>query len=135
MGRKNKAQFRIVVQEHKLAPTGKHVEIVGSWDPHQKKGTFQADRIKYWLEQGAKASDSVHNLLISQKVIDGEKRAIKISKKKSKDGEGEEKAEEKAEVKAEENKADDKAEAGAKEKSDDKADDGEKKDEKEEKKE
>ncbi|HFC36122.1 MAG TPA: hypothetical protein ENJ49_00405, partial [Candidatus Moranbacteria bacterium] len=66
-------------------PKGKHIEIVGSWDPHQKKGNFNADRIKYWLGEGAQASDSVHNLLVAQRIIEDKKRPIKISKKKADD--------------------------------------------------
>ena len=89
-GRKNKAQFRIVVQEHTATPTGKNTEIVGNWNPHQKEGSFKADRIKYWLSQGAQISDSVHNLLVSQKIIDDKKRAIKFSKKKTDDSAEEE---------------------------------------------
>lgn len=86
-GRKNKAQFRIVVQEHTATPTGRNVEIVGNWNPHQKEGAFKKERIDYWLSQGAKASDSVHNLLVSQKVIDGKKRVVKFSEKKSSEDE------------------------------------------------
>lgn len=90
VGRKNKPQFRLVVQEHTANPTGKHTEIVGSWDPSQKKGVFKNERIEYWLSQGAKASDTVHNLLVSQEVIKADKRKIKITKKKSKEEEGKE---------------------------------------------
>lgn len=80
VGRKNKPQFRIVVQENSAAPTGRHIEILGSWDPHQKKGVFKNERIQYWLSKGAQASDSVHNLLVNQKVIEAKKRAIKMKK-------------------------------------------------------
>ncbi|MFZ2154252.1 MAG: 30S ribosomal protein S16 [Candidatus Moraniibacteriota bacterium] len=80
MGRKNKPQFRLVVQEHTATPTGRHIEIVGSWDPHQKKGVFKNERIQYWLGTGAQASDTVYNLLVSQKVIEGTKRAVKMKK-------------------------------------------------------
>jgi len=93
VGRKNKPQFRLVVQEHTTAPTGRHIEIVGSWDPHHKKGVFKNERIQYWLSQGAQASDSVHNLLVEQKVIDDKKRAIKIKKAEAEVKEGEEKTE------------------------------------------
>ncbi len=88
-GRRNRAQFRIVLQEHKTSPTGKSVEILGNWNPHQKEGNFKTDRIKYWLKQGVKVSDTVHNLLVSQKIIDDEKRLIKIGKKKKGDKEEE----------------------------------------------
>jgi len=89
VGRKNKPQFRIVVQEHTATPTGKHTEIVGSWDPNQKKGAFKNERIEHWIGRGAQVSDSVHNLLVSQEVIKGDKRKIKISKKKTKEEESE----------------------------------------------
>jgi small subunit ribosomal protein S16 len=79
-GRKNKPQFRLVVQDSKVAPTGRHIEIVGSWDPHQKIGVFKNERIVYWLSQGAQASDTVHNLLVKQGIITDKKRAVKMKK-------------------------------------------------------
>ncbi len=135
VGRRNKAQFRIVVQEHKLAPKGKHIEIVGSWDPHQKKGNFNADRIKYWLGEGAQASDSVHNLLVAQRIIEDKKRPIKISKKKAddetKEGDGKDggndsaSAEKDANVKEEGNEKNESNEENAENKDDKKDDNGE----------
>lgn len=101
-GRKNKPQFRLVVQEHTISPTGRHIEIVGSWDPHQKKGVFKNERIQYWLSNGAQASDTVHNLLVSQKIIEGEKRDVKIKKTEEAKTEGEAVAETKAEAPTEE---------------------------------
>jgi len=80
-GKRNKAQFRIVVQEHTIAPGGRHVEVLGSYDPHLKKAVFKAERIKYWMEKGAQVSDSVWNLLIKNKIIEGAKRAVKMKKK------------------------------------------------------
>lgn len=96
IGRKNKPQFRLVVQEHTSAPTGRHVEIVGSWNPILKKGVFKNERIEYWLSQGARSSDPVNNLLVSQGIIKGEKRKIKISKKKTEGDETKTEGEQKA---------------------------------------
>jgi small subunit ribosomal protein S16 len=79
-GKRNKAQFRIVLQEHTVAPGGRHVEVLGSWDPHMKKGVFQGEKIKEWITKGAQVSDSVWNLLIRQGIIEGKKRAKKIKK-------------------------------------------------------
>ena len=81
IGKRNKAQFRIVLQENTVAPGGRHVEILGSWDPHQKKGVFKNERITYWIGKGVSISDSVWNLLIKQGVIKEKKRVIKIKKK------------------------------------------------------
>jgi small subunit ribosomal protein S16 len=64
-----------------VAPGGRHVEVLGSYDPHLKKGVFKAEKIKYWMEKGAQVSDSVWNLLIKNKIIEGTKRAVKMKKK------------------------------------------------------
>lgn len=79
-GRKNRASFRIVVQEKTITPGGRHVEMVGSLDPCKKKVSFKNDRILYWLSQGAQPSDTVYNLLVSQGVVEGKKRAIKMKR-------------------------------------------------------
>lgn len=63
-----------------MAPGGRHVEVLGSWDPHIKKGVFKDEKIKYWIGKGAQISDSVYNLLVKQGIIEGKKRAIKIKK-------------------------------------------------------
>lgn len=81
VGKKNRAQFKIMVQNHTVAPGGRHIEVVGSHDPHLKKTTLKEDRIKYWLEKGAQASDTVHNLLVSKGIISDKKRAVKLPKK------------------------------------------------------
>jgi small subunit ribosomal protein S16 len=81
IGKKNKAQFKIMLQERTFAPGGRHVEILGSYNPHNKVAVLKEERIKYWLEKGASASDTVHNLLISKGVISEKKRAVKIPKK------------------------------------------------------
>lgn len=81
VGKKNKAQFKIMLQEHTLAPGGKHVEILGSYDPHRKIAVLKEERIKYWLSKGVKASDTAHNLLVSKGIISEKKRPVKIPKK------------------------------------------------------
>lgn len=80
-GRKNRANFRIVVQEHTVAPGGRHVEVLGSYDPHQKKAVLKAERIQHWLGQGAQTSDTVFNLLVKEGVVKSDKkRAVKIAR-------------------------------------------------------
>ena len=80
-GKRNTAQFKIMLQERTVAPGGRHVEILGSYNPHSKAAVLNADRIKYWLEKGAFASDSVHNLLVKNGVISEKKRSVKLPKK------------------------------------------------------
>jgi small subunit ribosomal protein S16 len=81
VGKKNKAQFKIMLQEQSFAPGGRHVEILGSYDPHKKVAVLKEERIKYWISKGASASDTVHNLLVSKGIISEKKRAVKIPKK------------------------------------------------------
>ncbi len=82
VGKKNKAQYKIMLQEKSMAPGGRHVEILGSYDPHSKQALLKEERIKFWIAQGAGVSDTVHNLLVSQGVISVEKRAVKLPAKK-----------------------------------------------------
>ena len=82
VGRKNRAQFRIVLQEKGIAPTGRHVEVLGSYDPHQKKSVLKAEKIKAWVAKGAQVSDSVYNLFVKEGVLEGKKRIVKMEKPK-----------------------------------------------------
>ncbi len=104
VGRHNHAQYRIVVQEKTKAPSGKHIAIVGSYDPHSKQTTLKENEIKNFIANGAQPSDSVYNLLVRNGVIEGKKRVVKLPEKKVE--ESEEGAEEKQEEKAEEKKED-----------------------------
>ena len=74
IGRRNEPHFRAVVTESTRGPkSGDFIEVVGSYNP--KLGTIELDneRIAYWIEKGAKPSDTMHNFLVDAKVIDGPK--------------------------------------------------------------
>lgn len=75
IGKKHQAAFRLVVGERRSKLKGDYTEDLGSYNPHTKKVDFKAERVKYWLSVGAQASDTVHNLLVRNKVIDGKTRA------------------------------------------------------------
>lgn len=79
-GRKNRPQFRVVVQEHTVAPGGRHVEILGSYDPYSKQSVLKRERIQYWIGHGAQLSDTVHNLLVRENVLTEAKRGVKMPK-------------------------------------------------------
>jgi len=90
-GRKNNPNFRIVLQESFRAPKAKALEYLGFYNPYLKQKQLDAERIKYWLSQGAQTSDTIHNLLVSEKIIEGSKRKIPTHQKKK--GEASEAAE------------------------------------------
>jgi len=85
IGKKNQPSFKIIVNDKRRASKGgRFVEQVGFWNPLTKKKSLEIERIKYWISKGAKPSDTVYNLLISERIIRAEKIAVhKKSKKKS----------------------------------------------------
>ncbi len=73
-GRVRVPTYRIVVIEHaRSTRAGKFVEQVGSYDPKAKKRSLKADRIKYWISVGAQPSPTVHNMLVSERIVSGKK--------------------------------------------------------------
>lgn len=74
VGRKNDPSFRVVLTDSKnAAQSGSFLEILGSYSARQGKPSIKEDRVKYWMSVGAKPSDTVHNLLLSEKIIAGKK--------------------------------------------------------------
>lgn len=74
VGRKNDPSFRVILVEAKrAAKTGNYKEMLGSYDARTDRVELKADRIKHWISMGTTVSDTVHNLLVSQKVIEGKK--------------------------------------------------------------
>ena len=81
-GRVNDPSFRIIVVEHTESPkTGSIVEKLGTYNPKTKVRTLNDERVKYWLSVGAKASGTMHNMLVSAGVLDGKK--VNVLPKKS----------------------------------------------------
>lgn len=79
VGRKHEPKFRLVVTDSKNGPkSGKILEIVGSYDARTNNTLAQVktDRVKYWMSQGAKVSDTVHNFFVQHKLIEGKKKNV-----------------------------------------------------------
>jgi len=64
-GAKKKPFYRIVVTDSESPRDGKYLENVGTYNPllDPVQVTLQSERIQYWMDQGAKPSDTVRNLL------------------------------------------------------------------------
>lgn len=73
VGKRGHATFRIVVTEHTRPPKSGSLVSLGSYDPHTNTVRVEAERLKFYLSKGAKASPTLHNLLVEQKVIEGKK--------------------------------------------------------------
>ena len=69
-GRTNDPHFRVVVCEHTIGPkAGKYLEKLGSYNPKTKARVLDEERIKYWMSQGAKPSETMHNMLVSAGIL------------------------------------------------------------------
>jgi small subunit ribosomal protein S16 len=63
-GRKNRPHYSIVVADKRYARDGRFIEKLGTYNPLLKKDdanrvSFNEERIKYWLSQGAQPSDRI----------------------------------------------------------------------------
>jgi small subunit ribosomal protein S16 len=75
--------YRLIVSEKTKDPYGDVLEILGSYNPFTKELQAKTERIQFWISKGAQKSNTVNNLLIDKKVIEGTKiKASKAGKKK-----------------------------------------------------
>jgi small subunit ribosomal protein S16 len=114
-GRRNLPFYRIVVTDSRSPRDGKFIEKIGTYNPmlandNPQRVTLNAERIKYWLSQGAQPSDRVAIFLAKAgladmpKWNDTPKKSAPKAKAQERVKEKEEKAE-KARAAAEEAKA------------------------------
>src|SRR3990167_975279 len=68
IGKRGQAYFRVVILEHTTRPKGKYLELLGTYNPHQKEFKVKKDRIEYWISKGAQTSPTVNNLMVNYKV-------------------------------------------------------------------
>ncbi|MFZ2447532.1 MAG: 30S ribosomal protein S16 [Syntrophobacteraceae bacterium] len=64
-GRKKRPFYRIVVASSEAPRDGRFIERIGTYNPLPLAAEVQIDkeRLQYWLEQGAKPTDTVLNLI------------------------------------------------------------------------
>ncbi|MDQ8164339.1 MAG: 30S ribosomal protein S16 [Gemmatimonadota bacterium] len=64
-GRKNSPSYRIVVVDGRAPREGQYLENVGQYNPRGGNTAVNllADRVSYWLDNGAQPSDTVRSLL------------------------------------------------------------------------
>ncbi len=72
-GAKKRPYYRIVVTNSTAPRDGKTIEEVGFYHPVEKENqvSFQADRIKEWVDKGAQVSPTVKSLLNKNQVFLG----------------------------------------------------------------
>lgn len=69
-GRRHHPIYRIVVMDSKSPREGKYIDILGTYDPIDKKFLdIKPERIKEWLSKGAQVTDRVQSLLKLSKIL------------------------------------------------------------------
>jgi small subunit ribosomal protein S16 len=85
-GKKNQPFFRVVVIDKKRSSKGgRAVEDLGYKNPLTKKVSINKERVLYWIKTGAQPSASVHNLLVSEKILDEKKIHVSRMSKKARE--------------------------------------------------
>jgi small subunit ribosomal protein S16 len=68
-GSTKRPYYRVVVADSQNWRDGRFVETLGHYDPRRNPAVVEIDRerAKYWIEKGARPSDTVKSLLKKQK--------------------------------------------------------------------
>jgi small subunit ribosomal protein S16 len=83
-GKRGQAYFRVIIAEHTKKPKGEVLELLGSYNPHQKEFKANRERIEYWMSKGAKITPTVNNLMVNYKVWDRPKmQSWKVKRKEA----------------------------------------------------
>lgn len=75
-GRKHEPTFRVVLTDSKNGPkSGKYLKNLGWYDSRIKNkiDQFDVESIKKFVKDGAKLSVTLHNFLVSNKIMEGKK--------------------------------------------------------------
>lgn len=64
-GAKKRPFYRIVVADSESPRDGRFLEIVGTYNPLKDPAeiSFKQERLQYWMDQGAKPTDTVKSIL------------------------------------------------------------------------
>jgi small subunit ribosomal protein S16 len=77
VGRKNDPSYRIVVTDKRTGPkSDRHIDRLGSYNPKMNHVQIDGEKAKEWLAKGVQPSDTLHNILVSQKIIDAKKKNV-----------------------------------------------------------
>ncbi|MCI0404261.1 MAG: 30S ribosomal protein S16 [Acidobacteria bacterium] len=71
VGKKKQPFYRIVVMDQRKARNSDYVEVVGHYDARRQPASISlnAERVQYWLGQGAQPTDTVRSFLRRQKLV------------------------------------------------------------------
>jgi small subunit ribosomal protein S16 len=83
-GRKNNPAFRVVLTDSKnAAKSGRFIEIMGNYDVKSGSFTVNKENVLKRISEGAQTSDTVHNFLVTQGIVEGQKKNVLPKKSKT----------------------------------------------------
>jgi small subunit ribosomal protein S16 len=84
-GRKNDPSFRIVLTDSKTAvkKSGKFTEVLGSLEAKSGKVLIDKEKVSKAISLGAQATETVHNILVKEGVIEGKLKNVLPKKTKT----------------------------------------------------
>lgn len=94
VGKKNSPAYRVVIADKQRSAKRKYIEVIGHYNPIQKPKivVINKDRALFWMEKGAKPSDTVNNLMADLGILKKtDKINIKYAKPSKKKGEADKK--------------------------------------------
>ncbi|MBT3536031.1 MAG: 30S ribosomal protein S16 [Rhodospirillaceae bacterium] len=73
-GAKKRPHYRIVVADSRMPRDGRYIERLGTYDPllakdNENRVDLKEERIRYWLDKGAKPTDRVARFLGTAEII------------------------------------------------------------------
>lgn len=65
IGKRKQPHYRVVVADSKMPRNGRHVDLLGHYNPRTEPSTVKIDteRAQEWLQKGAQPTDRVRKLL------------------------------------------------------------------------
>ena len=80
VGAKHDPKYRITVADSRRYVTGKFIEILGTYIPspkgQQQKVVLNTTKAQEWISKGAQLSDTMHNFMVHNSVIQGKKKNV-----------------------------------------------------------
>jgi small subunit ribosomal protein S16 len=86
-GRRNRPHFRVGVFDSRTRRDGSPIEYLGHYDPlvedTEKRVTLDVDRIRYWIDQGARVTETVRSFLVQRGVELPRRKPRRVKRKKA----------------------------------------------------
>lgn len=78
VGTKRAPVYRVVVMPKHNDPWAVPTQILGHYNPRKtpRELVLNVDRVKYWIEKGAEVSNTMWNLFVDEKIVEGKKRNV-----------------------------------------------------------